>query len=44
MKSLEDEFGNNPSPENANAPQISKEEWHMQEALRQLGESTRQQQ
>ena len=42
MKALDKEFGNKPPPQqNANSPQISEEEWRMQEALRQLEEAVR---
>ena len=42
MKALDKELGNKPSSQDANSPQISEEEWRLQEALRQLKESARQ--
>ena len=42
MKALADKLGNNLPPQNANSPQISEEEWRLQEALRQLEEAARQ--
>lgn len=45
MKALDEQFENTPTPtpENADAPQLTEEEWKMQETLRQLEESARQQ-
>ena len=45
MKALDEQFGNTPTPtpENADAPQLTKEEWLMQEAWRMIQEAARQQ-
>ena len=41
MASLEEKSGNNLPPQNANPPQLTEEEWGMQEALRQLEDAAR---
>ncbi len=45
MKALDEQFGNTPTPapENADAPQLTEEEWLMQEAWRMIQEAARQQ-
>ena len=45
MKALDEQFGNNPTPtpENADAPQLTEEEWKLQEAQRMLEEAASQQ-
>ena len=45
MKALDEQFGNNPTPtpENADAPQLTEEEWKLQEAQKMLEEAAQQQ-
>ena len=45
MAALDKQFGNTPTPasENADAPQLTEEEWKQQEAQRMLEEAARQQ-